>query len=287
VPDGIQEGFPSRTLRKYNVQVAGVGGTIKCEVKGTISWTVKDDQGRAHNLVIPDTPMCEALPHRLFSPQHWAQEAEKGSRTSYHRGERPSCTTDAAATILTWGRGKFVKTIRLDKCKNVAVMTTRPGIKKYTAFAAKVASLEPTICCFVATGAPQPSEGAITDNDESIGSSSGSDRESDSEESTDGGRTVSRAKSGAKLRATSDTTSRATSSVTSGSTSGMTSSSATDGLTKINFQTQPNMLGLSIKQDNPLKNDQEELYRLHVRMGHLPFSKLRAMARRGDIPGRL
>jgi hypothetical protein len=76
--------FLPGTLRKCNVQVAGVGGTIKCNVKGTVSWTVKDDQGRAHDLIIPDTPMCEALPHRLFSPHHWAQEAEKGSRTSYH-----------------------------------------------------------------------------------------------------------------------------------------------------------------------------------------------------------
>jgi hypothetical protein len=122
--------FLPGTIGRCNVQVAGSGGTMKCEVKGTVSWTVEDDQGREHDLVIPDTPMCEALPRRLFSPQHWAQEAEKGSQTSYHRGERPSCTTNAVATILTWGRGNFVKTIRLDKRKNVAVMTTRPGIKK-------------------------------------------------------------------------------------------------------------------------------------------------------------
>jgi hypothetical protein len=126
---------------------------------------------------------------------------------------------------------------------------------------------------FVATGAPQPSEGVVTDVDEWIEPSSGSDRESDSEESTDGARMVSRAKSSAKSRVTSNTTSRATSSVTSESTSGMTTSSATDGLTKINFQTQPNMPGLSIEQDNRFKNDREELYRLHVRMGHLLFYK--------------
>jgi hypothetical protein len=71
--------LPGR-LRKCNVQVAGVDRTIKCKVKGTVSWTVQDDQGRNHDLIIPDTPMCKALPHRLLSPQHWAQEAEKGSR---------------------------------------------------------------------------------------------------------------------------------------------------------------------------------------------------------------
>jgi hypothetical protein len=71
------------------------------------------------------------------------------------------------ATTLTWGRGKFIKTVTLDKHKNVTSMTTEPGIKKYAAFAAKVTSLEPTVCCFVATGAPQPSAAEITDDDKS------------------------------------------------------------------------------------------------------------------------
>jgi hypothetical protein len=62
--------FLPGTLRKCNVQVAGVGGTIKCDVKGAVSWTVEDGQGRAHGLIIPDTSMCNALPHRLFSSQH-------------------------------------------------------------------------------------------------------------------------------------------------------------------------------------------------------------------------
>jgi hypothetical protein len=266
--------FLPGTLRKCNVQVAGVGGTIKCKVKGTVSWTVQDDQGRNHDLIIPDTPMCEALPHRLLLPQHWAQEAEKGSRIPYLQGERPSCNTNAVATTLTWGRGKFTKTVTLDKRKNVAIMTTEPGIKKYAAFASKVTSLEPTVCCFVATGAPQPSTAEITDDDES---NHDSGHNSESEESTSDDTFASRAAS-----SESPTTKR-----TSGSTSGVTSPSAREGLTKINFQTQPNVPGLSIEQDTPLKNDQEELYRLHVRMGHLSFSKLKAMARRGDIPGRL
>jgi hypothetical protein len=71
------------TLRKCNVRVAKVGGAIQCNVKGTVSWTVEDDQGRTHNLIIPGTPICEALPHRLLSPQHWAQETEKGSQIPF------------------------------------------------------------------------------------------------------------------------------------------------------------------------------------------------------------
>jgi hypothetical protein len=253
------------TLRKCNVRVAGVGRAIQCKVKRTVSWTVKDDQGRTHNLIIPDTPMYEALPHRLLSPQHWAQEAEKGSQVPYLRGERPSCDTNAVATTLTWGRGKFVKTVALDKHKNVAIMTTKPDIKKYAAFTAKITSLEPTVCCFVATGAPQPSAAEMTDDDESAESSIESGHESDLGESADDDAATSRTAS----IETSKATSEAMLGVTSGTTSGATSS-ATKGMKQINFQTQPNIPGLSIEQDNPLKDDQEELYRIHVRMGHLP-----------------
>jgi hypothetical protein len=61
-------------VRRCNVSVSGVGGLIKCKTKGTVSWTIEDDQGWSHDVLIPDTPMCTMLPNRLFSPQHWAQE---------------------------------------------------------------------------------------------------------------------------------------------------------------------------------------------------------------------
>jgi hypothetical protein len=59
--------FLPGTLEKCNVLISGVGGTIKCKMRGTVSWMVEDNQGRAHNILIPNTPMCEALPHRLLS----------------------------------------------------------------------------------------------------------------------------------------------------------------------------------------------------------------------------
>jgi hypothetical protein len=39
--------------------------------------------------------------------------------------------------MLTWGNGKFTKTVPLSKDRNVAVMSTELGIKKFTAFAAE------------------------------------------------------------------------------------------------------------------------------------------------------
>jgi hypothetical protein len=140
-----------------------------------------------------------------------------------------------------------VKTIPLHPSKNVAIMNTKAGIKKYSAFVTKIEDLEPKICCFVATGSPEPSVAEVTDD------------ETDDE----------------------------VSSVGSTTTTQTGNSQENDLPTQVNFQDQPNMRGVSLERDKPLDNDEDELYRLHVRAGRLSFSKLRAMARRGDIPGRL
>jgi hypothetical protein len=44
---------------------------------------------------------------------------------------------------------------------------------------------------------------------------------------------------------------------------------------------------VSVKKEEPLSNDKQELYRLHVRAGHLLFSKIQAMARQVEVPSRL
>jgi hypothetical protein len=100
-----RQDFLPGTVSRCNVAVSGVGGLIKCKTKGTVSWTIEDDQGRSHDVLIPDTPMCTMLPNRLFSPQHWAQEIENKSRLPILGSWRPHCTTNADSTTLTWGRG--------------------------------------------------------------------------------------------------------------------------------------------------------------------------------------
>jgi hypothetical protein len=56
--------------------------------------------------------------------------------------------------------------VTLNKDKNVAVMMTKSGCNKFTAFATTVASLEPKLCCFLATGAPElPNAATVTDKE--------------------------------------------------------------------------------------------------------------------------
>jgi hypothetical protein len=68
---------------------------------------------------------------------------------------------------------------------------------------------------------------------------------------------------------------------------GESSSSEDEQPEQADFQPRPNVQGVSIERDEPLSNDKDELYRLHVRAGHLSFSKIRAMARRGEVPSKL
>jgi hypothetical protein len=47
--------FIPGTIKKCNIAVMGIGGKLKCKIKGTASWTA--DQGCSHDIIIPDTPM--------------------------------------------------------------------------------------------------------------------------------------------------------------------------------------------------------------------------------------
>jgi hypothetical protein len=145
---------------------------------------------------------------------------EKGHSIPLLGSQRPGCHTNADSTILTWGRGKFVKTIPLHPSKNVAIMNTKAGIKKYSAFVIKIEDLEPKICCLVATGSPEPSVAEVTD----------------------------------------DETEDDVSSVESTTTTQTGKSKENDLPTQVNFQDQPNMRGVSLERDKPLDNDKDELY---------------------------
>jgi hypothetical protein len=119
-------------------------------------------------------------------------------------------------------------------------MTLKPGIKKYTAFATSVKSLEPDVQCFLASGAPEssPAEGT---NKESVATH-------DLEET-------------------------------------LAANDGEDGLiVPVDFERQPEVVNVFVERDIPLENSKDKMLRIHVRTGHLSFAKIRAMARRGEVP---
>jgi hypothetical protein len=88
---GFESDFMHGTLKQlHNVHVYGFADTRKpITHKGTIQWTITDDQGQEHKVCIPNSyyvPDCNA---RLLSPQHWAQQLND----NYPKKDGTVCTT--------------------------------------------------------------------------------------------------------------------------------------------------------------------------------------------------
>jgi hypothetical protein len=91
---------------------------------GTVKWLIHDDKGRLHSIILPNTYYSPHAESRLLSPQHWAQIARNVKGTQ--------CTTYHDAIILEWDNEKYKRTVTInDKTRNVRIITTPQGIKRY------------------------------------------------------------------------------------------------------------------------------------------------------------
>ena len=60
-------------LSSCNVSIKGIGGEHSIRECGTVKWTIADDDGRYHDILIPATYYNPKSPYRLLSLQHWAK----------------------------------------------------------------------------------------------------------------------------------------------------------------------------------------------------------------------
>jgi transposase InsO family protein len=88
-------------------------------------WKIKDDKGKIHSFILPNTYYSPSVETRLLSPQHWAQTRKKG-RDSY-------CITYHDAIIMRWNKDKYQITAPLDnrKHRNVGVVRSATGVTQY------------------------------------------------------------------------------------------------------------------------------------------------------------
>jgi hypothetical protein len=110
---------------KSKVKIRGYNGSTNSTRVATVKWKIKDDNGKVHNFILPNTYYSPSVETRLLSPQHWAQVRNKG-RDTY-------CVTYHDAIIMRWNKDKYQITAPLDNRKhsNVGVMISAPGIKNY------------------------------------------------------------------------------------------------------------------------------------------------------------
>ena len=126
--------FQPGTIRQAHTRVEGIGGHQKGEWTGTAQWTVTDDSGRQHRLIIPNTLLVAkgTLPFRLLSPQHFAQQNYKtGVDTDIRGTDARICGVNS---ILSWADHKYQITTALPKGSNVAIINSTPGYSQVTAF---------------------------------------------------------------------------------------------------------------------------------------------------------
>ena len=118
-------------LKKVNKSLKGLGGTLTDVYSGTIKWSIEDDDGVPHDLVIPNGLYVKESPSKLLSPQHWAQAAQDFKPLP--RGTW--CSTYHDCIQLHWAQRKHTKTVKLSKGSgNIATMYTAPSYKAFATF---------------------------------------------------------------------------------------------------------------------------------------------------------
>ena len=131
-------------LQRVRAEVKGIGGPMMVTMRGTLRWSIKDDQGRAHTFHIPNSYYGPKSPVRLFSPQHWAQVSpfKDNPKRNWLIGE---CAAGRKGTWagtyddgieMHWNHNQYHRWIQLDKATNVGKIYTAPGAKRFRVFKA-------------------------------------------------------------------------------------------------------------------------------------------------------
>jgi hypothetical protein len=146
---------------KSIVRVRGYNGSTNSTMVGTVKWKIKDDKGKVHSFILPNTYYSPSVETRLLSPQHWAQTRKKG-RDSY-------CITDHDAIIMRWNKDKNQITAPLDnrKHRNVGVVRSSTGVTQYLT-ACQAIDTECTTLAYPATICMDCQAAEVTDDETSI-----------------------------------------------------------------------------------------------------------------------
>jgi len=147
---------------KSSVRVRGYNGSTNSTMVGTVKWKIKDDNGKVHSFILPNTYYSSSVKTRLLSPQHWAQARKKG-RDSY-------CVTYHDAIIMRWNKDKYQIIALLDnrKHRNVGVVRSAPGIKQYLTTCQAI-DQEYTTLAYPTTICMDCQTAYITDEESSVG----------------------------------------------------------------------------------------------------------------------
>jgi hypothetical protein len=112
--------------------VGGITDGLPIKGKGTFKFTIGDDNGRRHNIRIPEFLYVPGITKCLLSPQHWAQTAADKKKT--WMGNFDDCC------ILFWDGGQ--KTVPFSNMTNVPTYFMAPSLCTYQTFVATFEACE-------------------------------------------------------------------------------------------------------------------------------------------------
>ena len=250
------------TVRPYQK-----GADLNVTHKGTLKWNISDDFGRVHKVQIPNSLLVPDGRQRLLSPQHWASEQLHQSTSNKYDPDSIYSTQYHNRNILKWGpTSQFQKTVYNNRRSNVPVFYTAPGINNYKSYMSSTPSV--SLCqefecqqcavCHPATIIPsnEPTD-LPTDLPSSVAPPVVSDDENDD-----------------------------TSIDSTASTSG-TEENIIDFMPTSDTSRPPSATSINNDATVSASTDEGELLRWHLRLGHLSFNKLQALAQLNVIPRRL
>jgi hypothetical protein len=121
--------FENLVVAPQGQHVSGIAAGIEIRGVGTYIIRLQDNQGKIHEIKIPNSLYIPKLRQCLLSPQHWAQEAKtmgnKGKTWMENYWDK---------CVLRWGGGKFYETIPHDAKTNTPVFHSAPASAAYRAF---------------------------------------------------------------------------------------------------------------------------------------------------------
>jgi hypothetical protein len=112
-------------------EVKGIKQELVIRGIGTFNFKLKDNDGKTHEIKVPNTLFLPDLKRCLLLPQHWAQEARDNyllPRGTWMESNEENC-------ILIWGQGKYKKTIPFNPNSNIPIMHLASLSCTYHAFA--------------------------------------------------------------------------------------------------------------------------------------------------------
>jgi hypothetical protein len=261
--------------------IVGIAGGLVSKGTGTFCFNIEDEDGVKHHIELPHSLYIPGLPQTLLCPQHWAQvDADGGTYI----------TNTATGCWLVWNKGKSKKFVPLDPCTNTPAFFTSSGTFNYRAFEATYLACDASTPqlrqhvrydALLRGGRQHHPESFIADEDINL-----KDKELwEEDEVSEDDETVQISNVSHLDVASGD---KCPIHPTSNHIWGECTHNPDNQSEKrgtLTFSPRPHRTQADQQNDSmAASDDQAELLRWHHRLGHLPFSMLKALAKNGEIP---